>query len=299
MYDATTGIALGNPIGGKWMILRTIDGGLSWSRIATEPNESNPAVGTRNGMATWGTSDIWFIAIIPSEMRWAIFRSTNGGTTWSGSFAGGADLPRLITFNDALNGFICWNVLSYRTTDGGNTWLSALISGGFSYSGLAGAGSSFFVSDLSTVWRSTNLGISWTSSFTANIGTLNHMDFVGVGTNARGWIVSQTGGIASAWFTVTDVNEADGKPSAFALFQNYPNPFNPSTRIEFQVPTFGFVNLKVFDILGREVATLVNENLQAGNYKMNFDASGLSSGVYLYRMQAGDFVQTRRMMVIK
>lgn len=85
----------------------------------------------------------------------------------------------------------------------------------------------------------------------------------------------------------------------FALFQNYPNPFNPMTNIEFRISNFEFVSLKVFDLLSREVATLVSRELPPGSYQATFDASRLSSGVYLYQLKAGLSVQTRRMVLTK
>jgi hypothetical protein len=88
-------------------------------------------------------------------------------------------------------------------------------------------------------------------------------------------------------------------PLRFDLAQNYPNPFNPTTTIRFEIPQSGPVSLKVFDVLGREVATLVDENLQAGRYQRTFTASGLPSGVYYYRLQAGGTVQTNRSMLLK
>lgn len=88
-------------------------------------------------------------------------------------------------------------------------------------------------------------------------------------------------------------------PNQFKLNQNYPNPFNPSTVISYQVPVSSEVNLKVFDMLGREVATLVNSRQSAGEYKVNFDASAFSSGMYIYRLSAGEFMQTRKMILIK
>jgi hypothetical protein len=94
-------------------------------------------------------------------------------------------------------------------------------------------------------------------------------------------------------------NSQNEVPVAFSLGQNYPNPFNPSTKIEFTLPKDEFVSLKVFDILGREVATLVNKNLKTGTYSVSFDASRLSSGVYFYRMDAGSFTDTKKMMVVK
>ncbi|MCB0722147.1 MAG: T9SS type A sorting domain-containing protein [Ignavibacteriae bacterium] len=88
-------------------------------------------------------------------------------------------------------------------------------------------------------------------------------------------------------------------PDQFALQQNYPNPFNPSTSIAYSIPQQSFVTLKVYDMLGREVASLVNELKQAGNYNVQLNASDLSSGVYYYRIKAGDFVETRRMVLMK
>jgi hypothetical protein len=88
-------------------------------------------------------------------------------------------------------------------------------------------------------------------------------------------------------------------PDKFALNQNYPNPFNPSTSIEFQLPKESFVTLKVYNILGVEIATLVNEQKPAGVHKINFDASGLTSGLFIYKISIGSFEQTRKMMLLK
>jgi len=98
--------------------------------------------------------------------------------------------------------------------------------------------------------------------------------------------------------------EDNGKiPIAFALNQNYPNPFNPSTKIEFRISDFRFVTLKVYDVLGNEIATLVNEEKQPGTYEVEFDASsgirGLVSGIYFYQLRAGNYIQTKKMVLIK
>jgi hypothetical protein len=88
-------------------------------------------------------------------------------------------------------------------------------------------------------------------------------------------------------------------PTEFKLFQNYPNPFNPTTTIQFDIPKASFVTLKVYNILGQEVATLVNEKREAGRYEAKFKASTLSSGVYFYRLQAGDYASTKKFVLIK
>ncbi len=100
--------------------------------------------------------------------------------------------------------------------------------------------------------------------------------------------------------TITvDVAENSEALNDFSLSQNYPNPFNPTTMISYQLPMNSFVNLRVYDILGREVATLVNEQKPAGNYEVKFDASNLSSGVYLYKLQAGSYNKTMKMILMK
>ncbi|MEI7483159.1 MAG: T9SS type A sorting domain-containing protein [Ignavibacteriota bacterium] len=88
-------------------------------------------------------------------------------------------------------------------------------------------------------------------------------------------------------------------PREFNLSQNYPNPFNPATKINFELPKQGFITLKVYDIIGREIKTLVNEVKQAGYYTVDFNGSSLASGVYFYRIQSGDFVSVKRMVLVK
>jgi len=99
--------------------------------------------------------------------------------------------------------------------------------------------------------------------------------------------------------TSTSVNEKSNLPKEFSLEQNYPNPFNPNTKISYQLPENSLVEIKVFDILGREISTLVNEFQNAGSYKINFDASDLESGIYLYKIKTEKFVQTRKMILVK
>ncbi len=88
-------------------------------------------------------------------------------------------------------------------------------------------------------------------------------------------------------------------PNQFNLFQNHPNPFNPFTTIRFQIPQSGFVTLKVYDILGKEIATLVNEEKHTGRYEVKFDASDLASGVYIYKIQVNDYVSPKKMILLK
>ncbi|MDZ7291386.1 MAG: T9SS type A sorting domain-containing protein [candidate division KSB1 bacterium] len=105
----------------------------------------------------------------------------------------------------------------------------------------------------------------------------------------------QSGGFITSVEKITDSN----LPKEYRLEQNYPNPFNPATTIRFALPKRSPVTLMLFDVLGREVATLVDEELQPGEYKVVFDASGLSPGVYLYRLQAEGFSRTKKLTLMK
>ncbi len=87
--------------------------------------------------------------------------------------------------------------------------------------------------------------------------------------------------------------------TTYELYNSYPNPFNPATTIKYQTPNAGFVTLKVYDVLGNEVTTLVNERKEEGRYQITFDASALSSGVYIYQMRINDFIDTKKMILMK
>ncbi len=98
---------------------------------------------------------------------------------------------------------------------------------------------------------------------------------------------------------LTDVEDESSTPVIFNLAQNYPNPFNPTTKISFSIPESGIVNLKIYDLLGGEVAELINSEMKTGNHSINFDASNLSSGMYFYKIETGSYSQTRKMMLLK
>jgi hypothetical protein len=107
--------------------------------------------------------------------------------------------------------------------------------------------------------------------------------------------------------TYSDIVEVDVTgPTQFSLEQNYPNPFNPTTKIRYQIPASlnpsqggTLVQLIVYDVLGNEIATLVNEEKTAGNYELEFDATGLPSGVYFYQLNAGNYIETKKMLLMK
>jgi len=97
----------------------------------------------------------------------------------------------------------------------------------------------------------------------------------------------------------TSINSSHSIVSKYSLYQNYPNPFNPTTKISYGLPKEGFVTLKIYDVLGKEVMTLVNGNMQAGYYDAEFSGNNLASGLYFYKLESGSFIETKRMLLIK
>ena len=164
------------------------------------------------------------------------------------------------------------------------------------------------------VFLSTDNGSSW-GAFSEGLSmtTINALVVVGPDSGVGVINVFAGGGNGVVWkrrlsemITSTGIT-SDEIPAQCELDQNYPNPFNPSTKIAFRVPsrdgssslTTRSVELSVFDILGRKVATLVNEEMHPGNYEVTFDGSGLVSGVYFYRLESGAFKQTKRLVLLR
>jgi len=150
------------------------------------------------------------------------------------------------------------------------------------------------------VFRMVNNSGNWSNIYSNN----------GLGnTFVRSLVVTASGHVLAGTYgsgmyrttgVTTGVQQLSGDvPLQFSLKQNYPNPFNPKTNIEFRITNFGLVKLKVYDVLGKEIATVVSEELQPGAYSIPWDASALPSGTYFYRLQAGSFVQTKRAVLLK
>ena len=155
---------------------------------------------------------------------------------------------------------------------------------------------------MTTIFKTSNLGLSWVNEplDTPVIGNpISHMKFVDA---THGFAILQSlynSGLFK-YGLVTGITPVSGNvPADFSLKQNYPNPFNPTTTIEFDLPKASNVSLKIYNSLGKEVETLLSENMIAGNYKVSFDASKLSSGIYFYTLSTGSFRQTKTMSLVK
>ncbi|CUS97619.1 T9SS type A sorting domain-containing protein, partial [Candidatus Kryptobacter tengchongensis] len=146
-------------------------------------------------------------------------------------------------------------------------------------------------------------GVNWTVYNTSNSGLPNDwVHAIAIDGQGNKWI-GTSGGLAvyREGGVILDVYEKDEEitPREFALYQNYPNPFNPSTFIIFDLPREAKVKLGVYDVMGRLVKVLIDEQMQAGRYRVELRGDGLASGVYFYRLEAGGFVSVKKMVLVK
>jgi hypothetical protein len=149
---------------------------------------------------------------------------------------------------------------------------------------------------LSQGWDGSNWVNSWWLTYTYD-GNNNRIKELGQTWDGYSW-VNEVKSIYS-YIPITGIEQLTDGVKTYSLSNNYPNPFNPATSIQFTISSKQFVSLKVYDVLGNEIATLVNEEKSIGSYQIEFDATILSSGVYFYRIQAGSFVESKKMVIIK
>jgi hypothetical protein len=158
--------------------------------------------------------------------------------------------------------------------------------------------------DWNRSWIAKFDGVNWTVYNTSNSGLPdNYVLAIAIDGQGNKWI-GTLGGLAvyregGVILPVEEKNESNEIPTKFSLYQNYPNPFNPTTTIEFDIPERTNVKLVIYDILGREVETLIDKELEPGKYKINFTATNLPSGVYFYTLKTPKFTKTNKMLLIK
>jgi len=328
MFDSLNGVAMGDAPTPTQpaLFLRTTNGGENWISM-----NSDELIGLSSG-DLWRRVDFLNINVgyfySTGEELQKLYKTTNGGTDWtvvSDTFA-----CRTIKFFDENLGIIYGAHLvdsvcvpqMYRTRDGGQSWeYINTVSTDFcmdiefipnhpSDVWLIAGNRAFFSSDSGSIWHS-ELYIQELDYY------YGFRDIVFTDENA-GWLVGITpqpvtthlyrttnGGFGG----LVSVNEGKVKQThtGYYLYQNYPNPFNPNTKIEFEIEHLGYVTLKVYDILGHEVAVLVDEIKQAGSYEVKFDGRELPSGIYFYTLTASDpstgsgqgFKATKKLILLK
>ncbi|RPI65284.1 MAG: T9SS C-terminal target domain-containing protein [Ignavibacteriales bacterium] len=191
----------------------------------------------------------------------------------------------------------------YKSTDDGLTWTGVQgLPSGYYYMNLKAYGDYLFCAHMTGIYFQHKDSTNWIN---ANLNIIP--SFISCGEIDDNYIYA--GSMDSLIYRrriseiFTDVEEQPTQPEEFKLEQNYPNPFNPSTRIHYQVSSISQVTLKVFDVLGNEIATLVNEEKPAGSYEVEFQSTvinrQLASGIYFYQLKADEFIQTKKMLMIK
>jgi hypothetical protein len=138
-------------------------------------------------------------------------------------------------------------------------------------------------------WILINSGLSFNTAYSFVINSLGEI-FAGT---SGGYV------FRSVNSTTSIIGLNNRAPSVFVLTQNYPNPFNPTTTIKYSIPKLSFVTIKIYDVIGSEVATLVNEEKPFGNYELNWSAANLPSGVYFYQLKAGNYINIKKMILLK
>jgi photosystem II stability/assembly factor-like uncharacterized protein/endonuclease/exonuclease/phosphatase family metal-dependent hydrolase len=285
-------------VGTAGKILKTTNGGANWS-----PQSS----GTINGLTSVHFEDAdrgWIVGL-----SGIILKTTNGGSNWESQYLGNFMNLRSVFFVDTATGWAAGHDgVILKTTDGGDNWdtqssgtLLDLFSIHFS-----DANAGWAVGENGTILKTEDGGSTWIPQFSGVTEVLNSVYFansnVGFITGSGGIILNTTnGGVASIGDDLIPGSKVAGH---FQLFQNYPNPFNPETVIGYQIPTVSEVQLSIFNLLGQRVRLLVNKRQLAGRYQVSWvgrDDSGrqLSSGIYIYRLQAGGFMQSRKLLLLK
>ena len=275
-------------IGNTSAIGVSTDNGNTWNKYTT----GLPTSQYMSGVTKLGSTLYAIHSIL------GVYTSTDNGINWEQSFTGGIgaqDKNAIIKSGNnlcvaATNGV-------WITSDNGANWDHTLTAG--IMSGFGNYGNELYVVG-QLPYKSLDNGITWTEVDVTGLTAFiqNTMQFT------SNYAFINTFGIGVYRRSLSQITSIDEKligsfPESFVLEQNYPNPFNPSTKISWQLPVGSYQTLKVYDILGNEVATLVNEFREAGSYEVEFDASKLASGMYLYKLQASSFVETKKMILLR
>jgi hypothetical protein len=281
----------GDPVGARWSLWKTTDAGSTWDSAGLYLPQVGTEAGWNNAMYLNGTT------IMFGTNNTKIYKSTNFGTSWTSSATTGTANTYSVSFN-GTTGF-AGESAAVKSTDGGTTFSAFTVPGTGSIYSFNNAAGKFWFGRGASIYGSTDNGGTFASQYTGT-GTYQAMSVKLDGNVIRGWCVSNGGGIVKYHEIVTGIIKNPIEvPANYSLSQNYPNPFNPSTKISFSLPKSGMADLRVYDVLGREVAVLVNGMIQGGTHSVDFNASDLSSGIYFYTLKSGDFTSTKKMMLLK
>jgi hypothetical protein len=299
-----TGFIMGNPVSGRWSLWKSTNLGVNWDSTGLYLPQNSSETGFNNclsmrfGNICFGTNN--------SRM----YFSTNLGQSWTAKLINMANMYAISYMSGTI---YAGGAQLYKSTNFGNNWslINAPGTGnitGFSNFGIDMWG--YYVRGNAIYWT-LSYGNTWTLAHTASAGTYNYING-----GITGWFVDimgvrNNGGISKNRLILGGLVKKENKiPVTYMLSQNYPNPFNPTTRIKFSLPLpskGGAMDMKlvVYDVLGREVANLIpplwggEKGLQPGTYEVEWDASNYSSGIYYYSLVTTEFIETKKMVLIK
>jgi len=313
MFDINNGVAIGDAVGNNpFLFLTTADGGKNWVSANYNNFQGLWSENLWRSISFVSTKIGYFNGTYNLQLPKQLLKTTDNGKSWTNMNYNNYGF--LIKFYNEKLGFVIstqglpgFNFAFNRTKDGGNNWETLYPpSNDFqNYPSdlefVPGNPSELWFANSVNLYFSTDTGRTWTAQKIYN-GNLNGSEIVFTDNN-HAWLLCDGGKVfytSNNGGIITAVSPAvSNTPSEYLLKQNYPNPFNPSTTISFSIPKTSFVTIKVYDVLGREVTTLVNEEKSPGNYSVNFNASNLPSGVYLYRIQAGFYSVVKKMELLK
>ncbi len=291
--NSNTGFAEGDPVSGRWSLWKSTDAGSTWDSSGLYAAQVGTEAGWVNSVFAIG-NNIWF-----GTSNTVVYKSTDFGTSWSFGATTGLVNSYSVHYNSPSLG-LAGGTTIVKTTDGGLTYSGVgTVPGTGNINGIEGKDNNFWYVRGTGIFRSSNEGNNWTQVHTLT-GTANDIDFPESSGCLTGWAVSSTGLIAKMTGVIVGVNNnITSVPDKYYLGQNYPNPFNPSTVINYEIPVSDLVTLRIYDITGREVASLVNGNQESGKYSIEWNASQFASGTYFYTIKAGGFTQTKKMILLK
>jgi subtilisin family serine protease/photosystem II stability/assembly factor-like uncharacterized protein len=305
-FDANNGYALGDPAtGNTFVLLKTTNGGQTWAHLANEPVGASGEAGWNNSFWWTDVNHGWF-----GTNTSRIWRTTDGGASaWTSGSTGSNTDTYGVSFKDNNNGISVHSSGGIMiSSNGGATWTAVASPTTNAINGVFfAAGTSYaWVADIASPYRSITNGTSWsTQSLYPFTGSIQHISF---SDTLHGWAVTSSGEILAYNPLITGVKERSPGtlPRLFTLSQNYPNPFNPATTIRYDLPIASEVQLRIYDVLGRVVTTLVDGQQSPGTHVVPFDASHLASGVYFYRISASStngsnrqFSASRKLVLLK
>ncbi len=272
-------------------IYKSTDGGTTFSDFTISLDASNQNSDIRAIFST-GNGVCYAGANNSLGTGNTLFKSTDDGMTWNEmNFSNSINS---LFFTSVNVGFSATDIGLLKTTDAGLTWSNILSTAQSLNSIKIKDQFGLAVGDGGIIYKSVDGGDSWTQMTSPVTFSLHKVTIV---SNTLAYATGPGGAIK--YEVLTGIEDQSVTVSSCMLDQNYPNPFNPRTVISYQLPVANKVTLKLFDALGTEIATLVNEEKVAGVHKVEFNAIELASGIYFYKLQAGSFIETKKMMLLK